>query len=525
MDTKGGLFTVTATSPKATAAPTAVPTAVPTSVPTAAAAPKVLGVDGTVVTSIVSAGGTAWFTFTAKRGAQYALETTLTTLADSIMTLYSVDGKTQLAQNDDADDFDKASYLLWKCGTDGTYKVGVTGASALQAGSFTIKAIETSTKAPTYAATSAPTAATHTPAVLQPNGKATTGTVPAGGGQVWFSLNAKKGTTYELETSLLTLGDSVMTVYSADGKTQLAQNDDVDMFDVYSAISWPCPADGAYLVMVSGGSMDTKGGLFTVTATSPKATAAPTASSAAPTAAATVAPTVVVVPKVLAVDGTPVSGSVSAGGKALFTFDAVKGTTYELDTTLTTLTDSVMTVYSADGMTQLARNDDRDSFESSSFLRFPCAVSGKYVIAVTGGVPTQRGEFNIKAKATSTKAPTTRVTSAPTATGHVATPLSPGAATKGTVPAGGGQVWFAFTGQKGTTYEMDTTLLTLSDSVMTLYSADGKTQLAQNDDVDSFDVYSFISWACPEDGTYLAMVSGDSSDRKGGLFTINLQAV
>jgi hypothetical protein len=69
--------------------------------------------------------------------------------------------------------------------------------------------------------------------------------------------------------------------------------------------------------------------------------------------------------------------------------------------------------------------------------------------------------------------------------------------------------WFAFTATAGTTYDLSTTLGTLSDSVLRLVGTDGVTQLAQNDN--AVGLASLIHWTAPANGTYYAEVRGAAS--------------
>ena len=67
------------------------------------------------------------------------------------------------------------------------------------------------------------------------------------GGMV-YSFTAESGNTYQLDTELGTLDDTIMQLFATDGKTLVAETDDDErgggkVFDSY--IEWTCPASGA----------------------------------------------------------------------------------------------------------------------------------------------------------------------------------------------------------------------------------------------------------------------------------------
>lgn len=85
------------------------------------------------------------------------------------------------------------------------------------------------------------------------------------------------------------------------------------------------------------------------------------------------------------------------GMEKQFQFTAVGGTTYQLETDLLGLPDSVMTLYDTDAMTVLAENDDNPlaSNSLSSYIEWTCPADGTYVVGVHGFNPTQEGEFSL----------------------------------------------------------------------------------------------------------------------------------
>jgi len=65
-----------------------------------------------------------WWRFTAKSGVTYTLRTLdLGSKADTVLALYAEDCTTLLAENDDAQEGTKASYIVWSAPSDGEYHV------------------------------------------------------------------------------------------------------------------------------------------------------------------------------------------------------------------------------------------------------------------------------------------------------------------------------------------------------------------------------------------------------------------
>ncbi len=82
-------------------------------------------------------------------------------------------------------------------------------------------------------------------------GSTTGGTLATTGAVDWYKFQAVAGTCYVLQTGLLTLPDSVLTLYGTDGRTVLASNDDIAPGNYASRILWQAPAAGTYYLAVS----------------------------------------------------------------------------------------------------------------------------------------------------------------------------------------------------------------------------------------------------------------------------------
>ncbi|HEY6565216.1 MAG TPA: PPC domain-containing protein, partial [Pirellulaceae bacterium] len=75
----------------------------------------------------------------------------------------------------------------------------------------------------------------------------TAGTIELNCDVDWFRVTAEGGGTYSFETSLGSLGDSVLALFASDGTTQLAFDDDSGP-GLASRIRWTAPATGTYYV-------------------------------------------------------------------------------------------------------------------------------------------------------------------------------------------------------------------------------------------------------------------------------------
>ena len=88
-----------------------------------------------------------------------------------------------------------------------------------------------------------------------------------------------------------------------------------------------------------------------------------------------------------------VIGNVESSGYVdYFVFDAYAGLSYDIATSLGTLSDSYMILYGTDGITVLQENDDYGGLQSR-IPAFQCSETGTYVVAVRGYSPSQTGTF------------------------------------------------------------------------------------------------------------------------------------
>ena len=97
-----------------------------------------------------------------------------------------------------------------------------------------------------------------------------------------------------------------------------------------------------------------------------------------------------------------------------------------------------------------------------------------------------------------------------------------GASVDAAIDYAGGRSWFAFEGHAGYTYQVETVLGTLTDTVVSIVDTDRSTVLVENDDDgrDETSYASYIEWSCPADGAYYLVVQGYG--RATGSFSLSV---
>ena len=197
------------------------------------------------------------------------------------------------------------------------------------------------------------------------------------------------------------------------------------------------------------------------------------------------------------------------GDRDFFRFEATEGEYYELDITLGTLQDYVLHVFDAVG-THLA------SYDTSAVSRLfwapstgPYYVPGPYYVEVTS---TKTGTYTL------TVSTSDIVDDHPNSADN-ATPVQIGVATQGELEYEGDSDFFTFEATEGQFYQLDVTLGTLEDSVLSLFDAE---------DIRLADDYGRsaaprIGWYAPATGTYHVQVASFTTDI--GTYTLTVAAL
>ncbi|MBI4872576.1 MAG: M36 family metallopeptidase [Candidatus Riflebacteria bacterium] len=196
----------------------------------------------------------------------------------------------------------------------------------------------------------------------------------------------EKPHVYKIRTGGGTARDTILTIFAADGTTVLGSNDDRDPIsgdrtsEVTVAATGLTTASTSFFARVE---LQTgQSGTYTISVVDPEAPDDhPNAALAAR-----------VPSDVVAVDGTPASGTIQYPGDAdHFRFDALSGAVYDIRVSLTAgLSDSYLELLDTDGETVLTSNDDAaDSFGSlASFIQlFQAPRKGTYFLRVRHADP------------------------------------------------------------------------------------------------------------------------------------------
>ena len=319
-----------------------------------------------------------------------------------------------------------------------------------------------------------------------------------------FQFTAVAGITYQLDTQLLGLPDSVMTLYGTDARTVLAENDDNPTLGggLSSYIEWTCPADGTYVVGVRGFN-PSQSGEFSLSINELQASGSPCQGGLdLPTPTGTID----------FFDGTSEGQDCNwhldcgAGQTATVTFDALATETgYDF-------------VWIFDGDS----HDNPVIVELDGNLGDPCSSScGPYSstgsrITVAFTSDSSVNDQGFRASYTCS-APGDAL---PTLVATDGTPF-PGA-----IVHPGDQVYYRFSGEAGRTYQIETQLDGLPDTVLDLLDVDAQTQLLTNDDAPGGgSLSSSIEWTCPTTGIYYVMIRAyDPLSQTGGFLLVVTEA-
>ncbi len=315
-----------------------------------------------------------WFSFDAVIGERYTIDTTLGTLADTVLYLYSTDGVTPLVFNDDAFGL-LASSITWSCPISGTYYIRVEAYAHYQTGTYSLLVSQVDEALEDDHPDSAANATT-----------AAVGSVVNGFmseyDEDWFSFAATRGVEYIIETELGSLPDSVLYLYDTDGVTELDSNDDNDNGETLaSKITWTCELTGVYYVRVTGYFLSDTGGYSLSVTTS----SAPDDDHSNEFMTATQVEV-----------GSVTDGSIEyAADEDWYRFSTVTDTQYEITVTLDSLKDSVLELYSTDGVTLIDSSDDlADS--TASMLTWTAQDEAYYYIRVTAYSVGDLGDYKLE---------------------------------------------------------------------------------------------------------------------------------
>ena len=200
--------------------------------------------------------------------------------------------------------------------------------------------------------------------------------------------------------------------------------------------------------------------------------------------------------------GSTVGGELEQSGDVdWFSLDLTAGVNYELETTLNTLDDTILTVFDSHGRDLLSNDDAGDT--AASKVRWEPALSGTYFVEVKG-YSDAKGSYTLTAEESETL------------DDHGNGPLSSTfmeiGENQGSIEFDVDRDWFKFDAVAGTEYSIEVETIGLADSYLRLIDADGFTQLEFSDDIPN-GLSSRINWTSTASGTYFFEVTGWAGDR------------
>eukprot|EP01046_Picozoa_sp_COSAG06_P067723 COSAG06_NODE_17689_length_926_cov_1.303507_2_plen_94_part_00 len=80
---------------------------------------------------------------------------------------------------------------------------------------------------------------------ITPGPNPISGQIATSGDHEWYAFQARAGSSYSIETQLLTLDDTMVDLVDTDGSSLILENDDDerDTNSYASYIEWTCPAE------------------------------------------------------------------------------------------------------------------------------------------------------------------------------------------------------------------------------------------------------------------------------------------
>ncbi len=195
----------------------------------------------------------------------------------------------------------------------------------------------------------------------------------------------------------------------------------------------------------------------------------------------------------------------------LFELTADSGQFYQIDVSLGTLDDSVLTVYATDGR-EVAYNDDHgDGTASRIVWRAPS--SDVYYVEVSGFIST--GSYTLTVDSIDV------TDDYPNSSSFELRSLVLGESIEGVIDYEYDVDMFELSANSGQSYQIDVALDTLDDSVLTIYDAEGL-EVEFNDDYGDGNA-SRIIWEAPATGAYYVEVSGYDEETGSYILTVALQ--
>lgn len=440
-------------------------------------------------------GDNDWAWFDAVAGTSYQIETLdLGGRCDTVLYLYEGDATTEIERRDDGGD-GLASRIWWTAPTTGSYYVRCHQYDGDIYGEGTGYVLRVSPSATDDPDAYEPDDDAASARQLIVNGDAQDHNIHQPGDVDWCHFTAASGAEYVVETFDLDANcDTHLTLYESDGTTVLDSDDDGGE-GAASRIAWTATGDGSYYVRarhiqgaVSG--PDTGYRLrLTGTAATEADAYEPDNSSGEAT-------------PLIAGDQPQTHNAHRAEDIDWLSFASLSGQGYVIETSsLGATSDTMITLYEPDGLTQILQDDDSGEGYGSR-IAWTAPNDGTRYVAVRQNQATVYGpetHYDISLTATAV-APDAYE---PDDAYENASPLQPdGSAQHHNIHVPRDEDWIGFSAVEGVAYTIETLdLERRCDTMIYLYDVDGTTQLAIDDD-GGLGAASRIEWTAPADGVH-----------------------
>lgn len=441
-----------------------------------------------------------WAIFPATGGLAYTIETlNLGNRSDTYLYLYGSNGTTLIASNDDGGG-GLASRITWTASASGNYYLRVRHYNSTVFGTgtnYNLRVTSSAVGADAYE----PDGSAAQASTIAVNGSTQLHNFHVAGDNDWSRFSATAGVSYVIETFNLGIGsDTYLYLYGTNGSTILVVNDDSGG-TLASRIEWVAPASGTYYARVRH---------YSPSAFGPNTSYNLRVTSTGGGGDVYEPDNTYLQARTITVDGNAQTNHNFhiAGDNDWARFSAVAGNNYIIETlNLGSQSDTILYLYSTNGTTLLASNDDSGGTLASRIV-WSAPASGNYYIRVQHYFSSLYG-------------PNTRYDLRVIGTTDLYEPDNSPAQARTITPNGarqihgfyaaGDQDWVRFSVAANTTCILETSNLgSVSDTVLFLYSTNGITLLASNDDggvgFGSRIVYTFASA-----GTYYAQARHYSS--------------
>ncbi len=300
------------------------------------------------------------------------------------------------------------------------------------------------------------------------------------GGEDWWLLEVRGGRQYEISTDPSDGVDTLLAVFDGSGSTMLAENDDYGV-TLGSRVTHGATGNGRILIRVT--EYDGAGGEYRLNVDEWDASE---------------------------LDATNVRfgrahrGAVPAGEAEWWRIEPQGGGRYLIDVAPEDGIDTIITLYDETGANELDSDDDGGD-DLGSRLEFTASSDAPLLLRVEelSGAP---GAYTLRVDARERPA-------------DVALPIAPGRSVDAVLTYGG-ENWWRFDGEAGTTYVLEADPRGSVDTVMTLFEGENLVEVAENDDGGS-DLGSRIEYTPQQNETFFVLIRDFDSDP--GEYTMSLR--